>query len=274
MENSIESLNSLNLQELKTLYVSRPVALADAEKIVQWALSQGIKNVIDPLDIHVTTAYSSTEVDWNQLQPDASALTVEAGELSVAALGEDGAIVLQVKNKQLCDRWRQFQDSGASWDFQSHTPHITVTDHGGKVDLAGIIAYPESFVLHGEEWDTLRLDWAPEISQQYEPTIQDLFITAKELKDFIQLKNGMIEIIDRDMRSLALRRELEVDALEETINKLAGIKIQLNEKITKEDWSDLNFNKASIVLAGKKVVKSTQSWMQVFVKNLKSMGGR
>ena len=146
-------------QEPKTLYVSRPVFIQDAEKIVAWAKSQGFEKTLQPNDMHITIAFSREPVVWTKWPRDLTIQTVQPGGRSVAALGDKGAIVLKVQGQYLQDKWQKFIDGGASWDYDSYTPHITITYDGSNVDLTNVVPYQGPVLLRGEQWAEVKLDW-------------------------------------------------------------------------------------------------------------------
>jgi hypothetical protein len=50
---------------MKTLYVKRPVN--NARQIIAWSKSAGFEKTLLPDDLHVTIAFSKTEVDWKKI---------------------------------------------------------------------------------------------------------------------------------------------------------------------------------------------------------------
>ena len=140
----------------RTLYVSRP--LLNTDDIRTWAGSQGFASTVD--DMHVTIAFSKQPVEWHKFTPQGNRLTIHGGERRVEALGDKGAVVLLFAAGRLKERWQEFCDGGASWDFPSYQSHVTVTYKGQNLDLSQMTAYdgdlvfgPEKFAPVVEDWD-------------------------------------------------------------------------------------------------------------------------
>lgn len=110
------------------LYVSRPLTEGSAKRLHAWAAEQGIPNLVPPELMHVTVAHSTAEVDTSKITPDPSLLDIDVESRWLGRLGKnDEAVVLQFWSKDLQDRFRQFMGAGASWDFPSYMPHITLS---------------------------------------------------------------------------------------------------------------------------------------------------
>jgi hypothetical protein len=111
----------------QTLYVRR--RLLNAKNIIDWAKQQGFKTTLPEDDMHVTVVYSKTPVPWNAMpRQDANPLVVPGDHTrEVKPLGDQGAVVLRFDSSKLNDRWQQHVDSGASHDFPSYQPHVTIT---------------------------------------------------------------------------------------------------------------------------------------------------
>lgn len=97
-------------------------------------------------------------------------------------------------------------------------------------------------------------------------SIQKLFADAKELKDLIQLKTGMIEIIDQDIAALKQRRQQEMETLENAKKKLDDTKTKLNDKIANEEWNDIIIDRKEIISIMKKTLSFSVSTVQKFFK--------
>lgn len=97
-------------------------------------------------------------------------------------------------------------------------------------------------------------------------SLQKLFADAKELKDLIQLKTGMIDIIDQDIAALKLRRQQEFDLLQTAKKKLEDTKVNLSTKIANEEWNDIVINRTQIVNTVKDTVSFSVANIQNFFK--------
>lgn len=142
-----------------TLYVARPVKNAD--ELVDWFKSQGMKIMLAPDDMHVTIAFSKRRVDWEAVgETDEQELEMEpAFRRSVLPLGDKGAIVMTVKSDELQDRWAHFVSKGASWDYPEYQPHITLTYD--NVDAGRFIPFPGRIILGPEKFKPVDSDYTP-----------------------------------------------------------------------------------------------------------------
>lgn len=140
----------------KTLYVKRPVL--NGAEIRAWAQQAGFPSSIPPEEMHVTVAFSKAALDWTPLAPQADQVVVSGGERGVMPLGDKGAVVLRLESQALAARWAEFRAAGASWDFESYKPHVTLTYAGG-VDAAAIEAFAGDIVLGAEVFAEVNDNW-------------------------------------------------------------------------------------------------------------------
>lgn len=147
----------------KTLYINRPIM--NAEDIIAWAKAQGFVATLPAEDMHVTVAFSKKPVDWNMVGLDKETFVSAGGPRSVEALGDAGAIVLKFADESLRARWGAIRDMGASWDYDSYKPHITISYSGG-VDLANVIPYDGPIYLGAEKRAPVNDDWRAGITEK------------------------------------------------------------------------------------------------------------
>jgi len=144
------------------LYAYHPVL--NAEEICAWAMESGFKSCLFPSDMHVTTAFSrrpfsiglSAQVE--KLRKDWSNLVATEGGRQVVQLGDKGAVVLEFQNMELQQEWEGYQSMGASWDFPSYRPHVTLTYRGAPENLADIEPYRGPIVLGTTRFRDLQED--------------------------------------------------------------------------------------------------------------------
>lgn len=151
--------------ERRPLYASR--AVINAEAIREWAAANGFTSTLPASDMHVTVAYSRAPIT-GVLPATQALLIVSGGQRSVEPLGDDGAIVLKFSSPDLQARWRQYIASGASWDHESYTPHVTLTYDGAGVDLSKVKPFDGALWLGIETQEPLNLNKADEYVE--EPT--------------------------------------------------------------------------------------------------------
>jgi len=69
---------------------------------------------------------------------------------SVVSLGEEGAVVLKFKSDEITKCWQRLIDAGASWDYPSYQPHVTLTYKVQGVDLDKIKPYSGELIFGSE----------------------------------------------------------------------------------------------------------------------------
>jgi hypothetical protein len=151
---------------LKTLYVSRP--LLNASEVVDWAKGQGFAKTITADDMHVTVAFSRITVDWDTFTEDHSVLTISpGGQRSVERLGPNAeAVVLRFESEALQERWAQFINAGASWDFDDYRPHITITFDAPDINVEDVEPYDGELIFGPEVFAELKDDWKATVTEK------------------------------------------------------------------------------------------------------------
>jgi 2'-5' RNA ligase len=146
----------------KMLYVYRP--LLNAEDVVKWAKSVGFKTTIDPSDMHVTIAYSREPVDWDQFGEQMKYVSVLYNYIIKQFDG--GATVLSFNSEILHNRWKQFLEGGASWDYPDYNPHVTLTYKAEDLDITSIPPYKGVLMFGQEVFKELDLDYKDTIVEK------------------------------------------------------------------------------------------------------------
>jgi hypothetical protein len=147
-------INELLNESVETLYVSRN--LTNTEDLVEWAKTQGFKNLLDPFEMHVTVAFSKKPFETDGLKFQKNTLVVNnKKDRSVEPLGNDGAIVLKFSCDILQERWQELKDAGASYDYPIYIPHVTLSyKEDDSIDLTNVEPYLGKLIF-GPENDTL-----------------------------------------------------------------------------------------------------------------------
>lgn len=151
----------------KPTYASRPVQ--NASDIVAWARSQGFTSVVNPEELHVTIAFSREPIDASTVPAAPQSLLVATGRRSVEQLGDEGAVVLMIESPELQQRWQQYRDAGASWDYDSYRPHITITYDAKGMDLSKVQPYRGAIVLGAEVAEDLNTEARGELLEAEMP---------------------------------------------------------------------------------------------------------
>jgi hypothetical protein len=133
-----------------SLYVSRP--LIECEEFYAWVQQHFDKSLsIDKF--HVTIVHAKTPFAWNALEPQTDTLVVKGGKRALTPLGDKGTVVLKFASTALHARWQEFCEAGATWDWESYQPHVTITYDGANLDLDRILPYKGTLTFGAEEFE-------------------------------------------------------------------------------------------------------------------------
>ena len=145
----------------RPLYVFR--RLLNAGELLDWATAQGFTSTITAEELHVTVTYSKRPVNWfgmGEFGSYASDLVVSpGGARMVSAMGSDGAVALVFASPDLQWRHREMREAGASWDYPSYLPHVTITYAAGDVDLSKVEPYQGRLVFGPETFEAIEPNW-------------------------------------------------------------------------------------------------------------------
>ena len=145
----------------RPLYVYR--RLLNAEAVIAWARSQGFPSTLPADDMHATVAYSRRPVNWFGLGGpwgnEKQRLRVDGGPRLIEKLGDQGAVVLHFSDDRLENRHRDMCRMGASWDFPSYLPHVTLSYAAGHLDLSKIEPYRGELIFGPEIFEPILEDW-------------------------------------------------------------------------------------------------------------------
>ncbi|WP_336973485.1 phage portal protein family protein [Sphingobium aromaticiconvertens] len=151
----------------RPLYVSR--SLLNAGEVLDWMRSQGFTSTVPAEELHTTVAYSKRPVNWFAMGQFGSntgeCIVGPGGPRLVERLGDDGAVVLLFQSLDLQWRHREMRDAGASWDYPSYLPHITLTYDGGDIDLAKVQPYQGRLIFGPERFEAIETDWHEAIAE-------------------------------------------------------------------------------------------------------------
>lgn len=147
----------------RSLYVSRK--LLNAAEFIKWAKGQGFETTVPADELHVTVVFSRTAVDWMAMgtpwnEDEQGRLRVPPGGARlVEPLGEKGAVVLLFGSSALSWRHEEMVRNGASHDFDSYQPHVTITYSGSDVDLSKVEQFRGELVFGPELFAEVVDDW-------------------------------------------------------------------------------------------------------------------
>lgn len=151
----------------KPLYMKRKVL--NAERIVEWAKSQGIPTTLNPDDMHVTVIYSKEPFNEEytrmaEMQDEHPMYygghVVRGGKRSVERLGANGeALVLKIECPKMASEHYAFRAMGASSDWPDYKPHITLSWQADGIDEKAIRPFDGDIVLSDIFVSLLDEDW-------------------------------------------------------------------------------------------------------------------
>ena len=149
-------------KKVATLYLQRK--LLNADELVDWAKSRGCEKILDPKEMHVTIAHSKEPVTW-PVDLQENTITVQGGKRCFDLLG-GSAVVLKFKSPQLTTRWDEMRVRGASWDFDSYMPHVTLSYSGANQHLLGEPPYDGPLIFGPEQISELNEDWSDTVTEK------------------------------------------------------------------------------------------------------------
>lgn len=151
----------------RPLYVSRP--LLNAGELLDWAHAQGFTSTIPAEELHVTVIYSRRAVNWFSIDDfgryNGEMIVPPGGPRMVEMLGNDGAVALIFQSGELQWRHREMISAGASWDYPTYLPHVTLTYQPGELDLAKVEPYQGRLVFGPERFAAIEANWQSGIAE-------------------------------------------------------------------------------------------------------------
>lgn len=220
---------------MRPLYISRKVL--NAQEIIDWAKDQGFETTVTPADMHVTVAFSNAPVDWSRIKPETDELRASGGRRNVDALGDKGAVVLFLDSLELTQRWGNLMAQGASWDYESYRPHVTITYSGGGVDLKKVVPFEGEIVFGPEEMGEIIDDFVDGVREK---TIRKAVITReyRTLMDdygysqpfiYQNIMTGIGKVVKPPVAVNLMSQELEVDLSQRISAK--GVNVPMVQKV-------------------------------------------
>lgn len=138
------------MTDKRTLYANRP--LLNGAALHKWAALQGFKSALPGNELHVTIAYSKDKLVWPAKR--GGKLKIIGGRRSIEKFGD--AIVLRFASAKLQDRFQEIRNAGASYDFPSYKPHVTITYELPKgLKLDDVAPYRGELVFGPERFEPI-----------------------------------------------------------------------------------------------------------------------
>jgi hypothetical protein len=155
MHEAEELANPDSSNDSSGTYVSMKVK--NKEELHDWFYTQNI-DVVPEDELHCTISYSRTVFEHTPSDTTEVIITPEQ-LLNITPLGDEGAIVLKFNSAEMQDKFNQCMDEGATYDYDTYIPHITITINGKEVDLSNIELPIFDIILFNETTEPLDLDW-------------------------------------------------------------------------------------------------------------------
>lgn len=143
----------------RPLYVSRKVL--NGAEIINWAKSQGLKDLFPASDLHVTITYSRDAVDWMEMDDgwsDTGELLIDAGGARDVDIFGDDTLVILFNSNRLKWRHEEMREKGASFDWEKFQPHISITQNTDGLNLENIKPYTGKIELGPEIFEEIETD--------------------------------------------------------------------------------------------------------------------
>lgn len=103
--------------------------------------------------LHSTVAYSRESVDLSKIHPNRPFVLKPSRNRKLKKLGDAVALVFpENEARTLYDIWSMFRNAGASWDFPSFVPHVSISYNWsvdqGELDLINAYEGPIKFGVY------------------------------------------------------------------------------------------------------------------------------
>ena len=134
----------------------------NGHSIIDHFKKQGLKNLSDPLSLHVTIIYSKKDINEQTIKLDNKQLSITS-KCELDIFGE--YFVMKINSKILQKRFEYFKDKGCSWDYDYYRPHITLSNTPQCID--SIIPYSGKIILGEEKMEKLSMCWKNEDNIAY-----------------------------------------------------------------------------------------------------------
>ena len=128
-----------------SVYAGHPLAEVSQAAMNVWAAQHGF--AMKP-EAHVTTAASRKPVDLRRIQRLAGGMIVPPGGRTIEQFGDH--IVMCLACDELQRRHDEYKKAGASWDFPTYRPHITLGRAVYLPPVADITPFDEPLTLGPE----------------------------------------------------------------------------------------------------------------------------
>ncbi len=145
------------------------VKVKNAQELYSWYSNQGIE-VVPADELHCTIAYSKKDFEYEVSKED---IFVSEFNTYLEPLGDDGAVVLKIHSQELQDRFNRCMLAGATYDYPSYKPHITISYK--EIDNIKDIKQPDFNIILGDEYtNPLNENWKDSLCREQSERKKDL----------------------------------------------------------------------------------------------------
>lgn len=152
---------------LEGVYGSFKLTEESTKKLSDWIEENEIVEPVQDDDLHITTTYSKADPE-KEIEPSESKnIRLSSKDFAIATYGR--ALVIEVESKELEDIHDAAIAAGASYDYETYKPHITISYNAEANENIIPLLFPPDFdiILSHEEIEPLKLKETFEMEHEY-----------------------------------------------------------------------------------------------------------
>jgi 2'-5' RNA ligase len=152
---------------LEGVYGSFKLTEESTKKLSDWIEENEIVEPVQDDDLHITTTYSKADLE-KEIEPSESKnIRLSSKDFAIATYGR--ALVIEVESKELEDIHDAAIAAGASYDYETYKPHITISYNAEANENIIPLLFPPDFdiILSHEEIQPLKLKETFEMGNFY-----------------------------------------------------------------------------------------------------------
>jgi hypothetical protein len=144
---------------LEGVYGSFKLTEDSTKKLSEWIKDNNVIEPVEDEDFHITTTYSKVDPEQEIIPSEKNNIRLDHKEFSIATYGR--ALVIEVESKDLETIHKSAIDSGASYDYETYKPHITISYNAEANENIIPLLFPPDFdiVLSHEEVESLNYNF-------------------------------------------------------------------------------------------------------------------
>ena len=114
--------------------------------------------------MHVTIAFSKKKISWSTLTTDDSSMDLDLEDAKIQKLWE--AIVIKFQSKALKTARTKYVDAGATWDFETYQPHISIS-YNSDQDISKVGTFSGKASFGGEIMEEVKAEFLKKLVRIY-----------------------------------------------------------------------------------------------------------